>query len=444
MKTNEKLFYLIVSLGNKINHFFLLIGKIDDSEIHKLDRILLGNNVLLLISVDDNNKDWGFFWNEQKEDDKINTFHFYNRFGVNYKDDIGILNRLLNLPAEILEILDLQHGMLLKDITNINSILEKINTHQIIWRNNNSLENEPNKADGDWSLFKSNFLNKLFYSKICRFCYLVLNERQKEDEYYILNQSFRSEQKLLLIEREDQEESRIERFRIKILSQKQKHSYYFFNENQIEVINDFYIYIFDKYTNYEREYDELFMINKHDKLTIEKTINSLDDKFCYKWIDEKIFVEFNKENKFQEVKNSLWKEKELFGLIIREHEFSRRHSDFGSDNSHIVVFGNSKYPSLRNILPVDVWWTPRGVENSMDNKTFDDYYHMNKNIYEHFYQSRKYLLINFDEIPYIERVNRYYQGYIVDDIKKLAMLKTIRLPTFLLEDSFILTTDIFV
>jgi hypothetical protein len=66
---------------------------------------------------------------------------------------------------------------------------------------------------------------------------------------------------------------------------------------------------------------------------------------------------------------------------------------------------------------------------------------MDTNIYKHFYNNKKYVLINFDEIPYIDSL--YFQGCIIDNVEKLTMIKSIRLPKFLLEDTFVLTTDFY-
>jgi hypothetical protein len=234
--------------------------------------------------------------------------------------------------------------------------------------------------------------------------------------------------------------STILKFRIRVIRQINNHNYYFFEENTVEILNEFSVLIFANYANYEKKYDELFMIRAEDLKYLNKILNNIHEKYCYKWIDEDYFIASHKNKAFEEVPNSLWKEKNVFGIIIKEHDFHQRQSDFGSDNKFIVAFGDSKYPALRKLHPLEVWHYPRGF-SSDSGKYFYDYYFFDTNMYTYFYQNKKLLLFNFDDVPYIDKVNRYYTGCIVDSIEKLSALKVIRIPKFLLEDSFVLTTN---
>jgi hypothetical protein len=442
MQENTLKIIVTVNLGTKINHFILLMGEIQLSDVDKVKSINFNENTLVNICKKEECKDWGRFWNSPvlEEDNKVNTFHFRNRFNYYYSEDLEVLNKLCELPESLMKIININELLLFKNITIIESLLED-NINSSIWKNYSNYIFDNPKKKNDWRLSKSNFLNKLFYSKHVRFCYLILNEEQKESEYYILNQSFRTDQSLLLIEYEEPENSLLNRFRFKIIKQTQQHSWHFFNENEIEILHEFEVYILDNYSNYEREYEELFLIHSKDVETLADVVNKIDEKYCYRWINEEIFINLNKNEKFKQSNNSLWTEKRIFGVVVREFEFSQKCSDFGSDNSHIVAFGDSEYQCLSK-PPQDVWWTPRGVDGN--HKTYEDYYHMATNLYDYFYESKKYLLVNFDEVPYIDRVNRYFQGYIADSITQLSMIKTIRIPKFLLEDSFVLTRDLYI
>lgn len=439
MQHNNHKIIVIVNLGTKINHFFLVMGEIQVSDIDKVKSIKYNENFSVNICEKEECNDWGEFWNSPilEENDKINTFHFIDRFDNYYSEDLEKLNKLCEMPDSFMKVVKIKEMLLFKNITLIN-LLEK-NIRSSIWKNYGNYIFEETHYKSDWQLSRSSFLNKLFYSKHVRFCYLVLNGGQKKSEYYILNQSFRSEQILLLVEYEEPKNSILKRFRFKIIKQTQNHSYYFFNENEIEVLDEFEVSILDNYSNYKNEYDELFLIHSKDVETLTDLVNKIDEKYCYRWINEEIFIDLNKKVQFQQSNNSLWWEKKIYGVIIRKLEFSRKYSDFGSKNFHIVAFGDSEYQCLIK-QPQDVWWTPRGVDGN--NQTFNDYYYLAINLYDYFYDSKKYLLVNFDEVPYIDRVNRYFEGYIADDVNKLSMIKTIRIPKFLIEDSFILTKDL--
>lgn len=440
MAKDQSNIFIIVPLSDKENHFFLANGFINDNEIQNLVNLVSFKEYLVIITKG-NDLDWfNHFWNNKIEGNKVNSYSKLNYKGEKFKDNELIFRKLLNLEGSILKLFSFNFTILLKDISQINSFVKDISDRiEVIWKNFEWYDKQIHEPKTEWYMTNISFLNDLFYKKYKRVCYLLLSEEQKEEEYYILNQSFHSVQNLLIVELDNEDEfSTILKYRIKVIRQKNKHSYYVFEENTVEVLKDFSVFIFENYSKYKKKFDEKFMIRSIDLRYLNEQLSNIHEKYCYKWIDEEYFIETHKNMVFDKIANSLWKEKNLFGVIIKEHEFHQRQSDFGSDNSLIIAFGDSKYPALRNLQPLKVWHYPRGFSSS-HGKYFDDYYFFDTNLFNYFYREKKLLLFNFDDIPYI--VDRLYSGCIVQSFEKLSALKVIRIPKFLLEDSFVLTSD---
>jgi hypothetical protein len=434
--------FIIVPLSVKENHLFLANGLIKEDEVQNLKNLVSSKGYLVIITQE-NEIDWfNHFWNNKIEENKVNSYHQLTYKGEIFKDNETIFNQIFGFEESIFKLFSFNFTILLKDISQINSFLIDIsNKVEIVWENFDKYDKQINAPSNEWLMTNISFLNDLFYKKYKRVCYLILNDEQNEDEYNVINQNFRSEQNLLIVELDNEDKlSTILKFRIRVIRQINNHNYYFFEENTVEILNEFSVLIFANYANYEKKYDELFMIRAEDLKYLNKILNNIHEKYCYKWIDEDYFIASHKNKAFEEVPNSLWKEKNVFGIIIKEHDFHQRQSDFGSDNKFIVAFGDSKYPALRKLHPLEVWHYPRGF-SSDSGKYFYDYYFFDTNMYTYFYQNKKLLLFNFDDVPYIDKVNRYYTGCIVDSIEKLSALKVIRIPKFLLEDSFVLTTN---
>jgi hypothetical protein len=434
--------FIIAPLRSEENHFFLVNGFLPATEISKLDSLVNNKEYLVIVTKENEIDWWAYFWNSQDEENKVNTYLQASYKGEVFKNNEIIFKHIFNVDEAFLNLIQLNNlTILLKDLSIINSIIADItNKIGVLWKNFDEYDKLKHKLTTDWHMTNIPFLNSLFHEEYKKACYLILNDEQKESDYYIKNQSFKSQQNLLLIELDIEDKySSISKFRIRKIRQTQNHSYSFFVENSVEVLIDISVYIFENYGNWKKQHDQLFMIRLQDFELLHDILENIDEKYRYVWINESNFIDAHKRIDFNEIENSLWKEKNIFGVITREHNYLNRSSDFGSDNKLIVAYGDSKYPELRAITPLNVWHYPRGF--SSDGKEyFDDYYLMDTNMFKHFYQNKKFVLVNFDEIPYI--ASRYYEGCIIDNIERLSMVKVIRLPKFLLEDSFVLTTDL--
>lgn len=427
--------FIIAPLSKKENHFFLVNGLIPEVEISKLDSLIKNKEYIVIVTKENEFDWWAYFWNCQDEENKVQTYLQSNYKGEGFTDNEIIFRQLFNIDETFFNLVKLNNlTILLKDVSLINPIIIDISSKiEILWKNFDYYDENIHKTISDWYMTSIPFLNTIFYEKYKRVCYLILDDEQKKSDYYIINQSFRHQQ-LLIIEFVNDEYSSILKYRIKVIRQTQNHPYNFFAENSIEVLKDFYVYILKKYSNLEKKYDELFMINTEDLKYLSKITDSTDERFRYVWIDE-VYYNHAHKSAFNLMENSLWVQKNIFGVIIRKHIYYERYSDFGSDNSVLFAFGDSNYPALRTIKPLVVYQDPRGFSKDVD------YYLKEASIYKHFYQDKKLVLINFDSIPYIGRVDRRYERCIIYNIEELCAVKVIRLPKFLLEDSFILTTD---
>jgi hypothetical protein len=436
MPTEISNVYIFVPLSSDENHFFLSSGFVEENNLPDFIEITKRIDLLVIVTKK-NNTDWfNHFWNTKIEENKVQSF-----FGSSLTEIETIFISILKVNKRFFSLIKFNFTILLKDLMQINSFIDDIRSNvDFVWKNFEKYDGLIHQNKSEWVFTDFKLLNELFYEGYSKSCYLILNEEQKDSDYYIINQSFRTQQNLLLIEFEKDEFSSINKLRIRIIRQTQNHSWYFFAENIVETLNDFSLYLFDNYSNWEKEYDEIFAMKIEDYNTLSEIVKNIDNKYRYIFIDEDYFIKKNSEIQFSQIDNSLWKEKNIFGLIIRKHHYLNRSSDFGSDNDFITAFGNSKYPLLRDSTPIEVWHYPRGFSTDQS-EYFHDYYFMDTNIYKHFYNNKKYVLINFDEIPYIDSL--YFQGCIIDNVEKLTMIKSIRLPKFLLEDTFVLTTDFY-
>lgn len=425
--------FIIVPLSIEENHFFLANGLIKEDEVHKLKNLVDFKEFLVIVTKENELNWFNHFWNNKIEENKVNSYHQLTYKGENYNHNEVIFKQILSLEENILKLINFNFTILLKDISQINSFVTDIsNEVEIVWKNFDKYDKEFHEPITEWFMTNVSFLNNLFYEKYKRVCYLILSDEQKDSDYYIINQSFRSQQNLLIIELVNDDYSKVLKYRIRVIRQIQNHSYYFFAENSNEVLKDFCVYIFDNYGNWKKSHDELFMIKTEDLKYLSKITDFTDERFRYVWIDEDYYNDAHK-TAFDLMENSLWVQKNIFGVILRKHDYYHKHSDFGTDNSILFAFGDSNYPALRTITPLVVHRNPRGFSKEVD------YYMLDTNIYKHFYQNNKLVLVNFDNVPYIGR--RDYEGCIIDSIEKLCASKVIRLPKFLLEDSFVLTTD---
>lgn len=436
MPTEISNVYIFVPLSSDENHFFLSSGFVEANNLQDFIEIAKSLD-LLVITTKENNTDWfNHFWNTKIEENKVHSF-----FGSSMSEIETIFISILKVNKHFFSLIKFNFTILLKDLMQINSFIDDIISKvDFVSKNFEKYDGLIHQNKTEWVFTNFKLLNDLFYEGYSKSCYLILNDEQKNSDYYITNQSFLTQQNLLLIEFENNESSSIAKLRIRVIRQTQKHSYYFFAENIVETLNDFSINLFDNYNNWEKEYNEIFAIKIEDYYILQDLVKNIDNKYRYIFIDEDYFIKKNSEIQFSKIDNSLWVEKNIFGVFIRKHHFLNRSSDFGSDNDFITAFGDSKYPILRDSKPVEVWHYPRGFSTD-HSEYFHDYYLMNINLYRHFYNDKKYVLINFDEIPYIKSL--YFQGCIIDDIEKLTMIKSIRLPKFLLEDTFVLTIDFY-
>ena len=196
---------------------------------------------------------------------------------------------------------------------------------------------------------------------------------------------------------------------------------------EVVFLNDFLFY--------EKEINNSnFIINREDYKIFKNLKNYIRKEFRFIWIDEKYFQNKFINGVYNKIPNSLWKECSSLGLIIKRFDFYHKYSDLGSDNDITIIFGDSKYSKFRGKKTLSVKHDPAG---RCDNEKPGKYYDIEENVFEYFYEKKKYVLINFDEIAYITDIR--YCG--VDDMKILLNHKKIFVPSSYMDNTFILTTD---
>lgn len=202
--------------------------------------------------------------------------------------------------------------------------------------------------------------------------------------------------------------------------------------------------------DYEQKKDICFFIIEESLIEkLKKIRKMISDTFCVNWIDEHQFLLDFKNIKFKHNQilgdryTSIWSNHYLYGLEFRYKEFYQRYSDFGTDNSLIVVNGNSRYLDLIDKKPIHVECNPRGFKRNSNGriKSEGEYFGLEENIFEYFFENNKFLVTNMDDIHYRDYSDS--KSSLERNKKRIVSKKVILIPEILLEDSFILTQDYF-
>jgi hypothetical protein len=221
------------------------------------------------------------------------------------------------------------------------------------------------------------------------------------------------------------------------------------NNKTYDTIFEDEINVFGWYDYEQNKYIYFFLIEESLFEKLNKIRKMISDTFCVNWIDE---YRFSQEFKNIMVKQkqirqnqytSTWSNYYLYGLELRYKKYYQRYSDFGSDNNLIVVNGDSRYLDLINKKPIYVACNPGGIRRN-SNGTIEpggEYFGLEENIFEYFFENKKFLVTNIDNIHY--RDNSYTNYGLETNKKSIVSKKVILIPEILFEDSFILTQDYF-
>ena len=202
--------------------------------------------------------------------------------------------------------------------------------------------------------------------------------------------------------------------------------------------------------DYEQKKDiYLFLIEESLFEKLNKIRKMISDTFCVNWIDEYRFsqefknIMFKHKQITQYPNTSIWSNYHSYGLELRYKNFYKRYSDFGTDNSLIVVNGDSRYLDLINKKPIHVECNSGGIRRNSNGRIEPggEYFGLEENIFEYFFGNNKYLVTNIDDINY--RDYSYSKSSLERNKKSIVSKKVILIPEILFEDSFILTQDYF-
>lgn len=442
----NKCFFLINPTSIKENVFFLTYGTIKESDYPMIIDFYKDSKEEILIISDLTEFDR---FSELKE---YEIKYCFNGF----EDDF--YNNVLSIPSEIKNLLDIKYSTQYFNLYLINYMIsfirEKNDTiwvnYEYIPTNNSSLKNK--------IIVNNDFLFDLFQEDYSISCYGVkisnLNENDNIKKNFISHLSsdyFRfgdKEKKYsnirfdlldnglfsLIIEKTSRNRwGKLSKLKIKLVKNNFDSN---LSNNKIEVLREFEIIVIGGDKSEENKDGYYFLFDKSDYKIFVNLLNYLDKDFRFIWIDEEYFFKKFKSRVYTKVKYSLWEDFYLFGINIKIHNFYRRYSDYGSDNDTTIFFGDSKYTKLRNKKNLSVTTRPDG---QTDQKNPGKYYGLEQNLFEYFYEKNKYVLINFDDIPYDSLTYKCS----VDSIENLMSHKIIYVPISLLEDTFVLTTDYF-
>jgi hypothetical protein len=442
----NKCFFLINPTSIEEDVFFLTYGNIKESDCPMLIDFYKDSNEEILIISDLTEFD------KFSELKKYEIKYCYEGF----EDDFYY--NVLSIPSEIKNLLDIKYSSQYFNLYLINYMIsflqESSNTtwvnYKYIPKNNSSLKNK--------IIVNNDFLFDLFQEDYSISCFGVkISNRNENDNIkknlisHLSSDYFRfgNEEKRysninidsldnglfsLIIENTNRNRwGKLSKLKIKLVKNNFDSN---FSNNEIDVLREFEIVVLggDKSEDNKEEY--YFLFDKSDYKIFINLLNYIDKDFRFIWIDEEYFFKKFKNRIYKKVKYSLWSDFYLFGINIKMHKFYHRYSDYGSDNDTTIFFGDSKYTKLRNKKNLSVTVRPDG---QTDQKNPGKYYGLEQNLFEYFYEKNKYVLINFDDIPYDSLTYKCS----VDSIKHLMFHKIIYVPIPLIDDTFVLTTDYF-
>ncbi len=159
--------------------------------------------------------------------------------------------------------------------------------------------------------------------------------------------------------------------------------------------------------------------------------NQFDLKNYYKILQKQDFV-LQFYNRIFEYDHYRWLQKDFYGLVIEQKDFSWKDSDYGSDNTQIYIFANSKYFRFRFCSVFSYHIKPRDFTVGI----FDEMKELSEKVYEYFFENKKYILTNFDEHELEFNSSAYFdnRGHILSDKKYV-------LPQEFVSDLFIVSSQ---
>ena len=96
MKTENKLNVFIISaLSKDENHYFFVVGIVDEIKFSRLVSLTKNKEYIIILAKESKFDWWAYVWNNQDEEDKVNTYSQYNYSGTKL-NDFEIIVRHIN------------------------------------------------------------------------------------------------------------------------------------------------------------------------------------------------------------------------------------------------------------------------------------------------------------------------------------------------------------
>jgi hypothetical protein len=428
--------------------FFLTYGKTGFENIENLKEHF--KDSIIIFSKHSNEEFHKYVFKKELKKYFVNDYYggLGNEF---YSNDLSI-------SKLIFEKLEIKQTLVYKNLYLINRIISDLTQNEnFIWSNVQKYVPSEKTSLKNKIVVRNKFLFELFQEKYHKSCFGVKIEARNSNDYkindfikYLSSSHFyfseeeekytKTELKWLdnlfsfVIEKNDIEKEDYDshHFNMKLFKPIVPISEYPKPEH-IRPISESNVRIICNYWE-EDENNCYFIFDASYYIIFKRLLNFIDKENRFKWIDEDYFYEKFENRKYSNIKNSKWREFYLFGINIKSHDFYQRYSDFGTDNDTTIFYGDSKYAKFRSKKQLSVTHNPRGDSG---NKNPGKYYSLEENLFEYFYEGNKYVLINFDDIPY----GHSTYGHNVHNLENLIFRKNIMIPPYLYQDSFILTSD---
>ncbi len=443
---NMKRFFLIYPASYIEDIFIITYGTINETDSPELKKHFHDPTQGILLLTEFSNSDWFSYF--VKSELKKYYITYYSSDCYN-----DLLLECCSQSPEIIQKLEIKNIFLFSNLYLINQIISDVSSlENNFWSNTSKFIPTNLSSINNKIVISNSFLFDLFHENYFRVCYGLKLERSNKNDHIFRNLighlssdyfHFSNEAKKytqtnnkyfnspfsLVIERQNDDSKKLSNLNCRIYKKELDR----LNNEEDKILLEWDIKVlcdeFEENTN--RFY---FLFDKNAFKIFSNLVNYIDNNFRFIWIDEDYFFEKFEKRIYNKIENSIWSECILFGINIKVHNFYRRYSDFGTDNDTTIVYGDSKYYALRSKPTLSVTHNPSGRS---DQNNPGKYYDLEQNIYEYFYNGNKYVLINFDAIPYGSEKFKCY----VDNLKSLVASKSIPVPYSLIEETFILTTD---
>lgn len=187
---------------------------------------------------------------------------------------------------------------------------------------------------------------------------------------------------------------------------------------------------YKKITDYMKINLEQEGITENEKILYDKiNIQGIDKERYYKLFNLKDF-KYNFWRTFlpRKIDYYTWSLEEFYGLFKKQKCFNKSYSDFGSDYLNTFILADSKYiyskPKVFNIVH-----DPAGSFSPRADEFLEE-------VYDYFYDGKKYICINFDSIPMVK-----YCSIFKENRKVVPADKIYPFPLELIKETFFISSQ---